>query len=714
MENLEELRAQLTAARLECSRLREDNERLKYALRIKLGNEDKDRYGVPREKQEITMQSPEEEKIALFKSLFRGRNDVYPVRWESKRGKSGYSPACAYEWDPIMCEKPRKKCADCNNRKLLPLTDQVIYNHLTGKCTIGTYPLLRDDTCWFLATDFDKNTWKDDVIAFLDTCNELHVPAALERSRSGQGGHVWIFFKETLPAELARKLGSALMTLTMKKRHGIGLNSYDRFFPNQDTLPKRGFGNLIALPLQGEPRTQSNTVFINRDFQAYEDQWAFLSLIRRIGRENVERIVRDATKTDSVIGVKNCSTDEYSMDDPWTLPPSKKRPERPIQGPLPPEIWIMRSNLTYIQKRDLPDSVQDQLIRLAAFQNPEFYKAQKMRHPVYGKPRIISCAEDFEKYIALPRGSFEEAKKFLEEIGIETIIQDERFSGEEIKVSFKGKLRRLQQKAAKEIINHDIGILSAATAFGKTVVASWIIAERSFNTLILVHRIQLADQWKKQLLMFLDVSPSSIGIIGGGNKNATGIIDIGMLQSLYYKGEVNDIVADYGQVIVDECHRVAAFSFEQVLKQVKARYILGLTATLIRKDGHHPIIMMQCGPARFRVRPKKAAMSRPFDHVVIPRYTDFTIRTNLETMSFHEVYALLIEDSKRNEVIIDDIIEACKNGRSPLLLTERVSHLMYLTNKLNERIKNVIVLKGGMGRKQRQELAERLEYIPDS
>ena len=714
MENIEELKAQLTVLRLECFRLREENERLKSALHMKESNENEDRVGVPSKKSEITMQSSEEKKIALFKSLFRGRNDVYPVRWESKTGKSGYSPTCAYEWNPILCEKPKKKCADCANRELLPLTDQVIHNHLTGKCTIGVYPLLQNDSCWFLAADFDKKAWKDDVIAFLNICDELHVPAALERSRSGQGGHIWIFFEEALPAELARELGSALMTLTMKRRYGIGLDSYDRFFPNQDTLPKRGFGNLIALPLQKKLREQANSVFINRYFQPYKDQWAYLSSLHRMRREDVERIVDDATKRDLVIGVKGCSTDVYSIDDPWTLPPSKKMPEEAIQGPLPNEIWIARGNLTYIQKKDLPDSLQDRLIRLAAFQNPEFYKAQKMRLPVYGKPRIISCAEDFEKYIALPRGSFDEAKNLLEKAGIETIVLDERFDGKEIKVSFKGNLKSKQQEAANNMIKHDIGILCAATAFGKTVVASWLIAERSVNTLILVHRTQLADQWKKQLLTFLDIPDSSIGTIGGGKKSLTGIIDIGIFQSLYHKGDVNDIVADYGHVIIDECHRVAAFSFEQVLKQVKARYILGLTATLIRKDGHHPIIIMQCGPVHFRVRPKKEAKSRPFDHVVMPRYTDFAINTNLEPVRFHEIYASLTEDRERNDIIINDVVEACQEGKSPLLLTERVNHLMDLAEKLRDIIQNVIILKGGMSRKKRQEIAEQLESIPDS
>ena len=714
MESIEELKAELAKTKLERDRLREENDRLKGALLFKDNNESSYRDDSPIKSPSITMQSPVEEKIALFKNLFKGRNDVYPLHWKSRNGNSGYSPVCARLWDPILCEKPKRKCADCPNREFLPLTDQVIHAHLAGDEIIGIYPLLQDDSCWFLAVDFDKRTWKEDVLAFLNTCDGLNVPATLERSRSGQGGHIWIFFEEALQAESARKLGFALMTLTMKKQRGIGLDSYDRLFPNQDMLPKQGFGNLIALPLQKKARMKANSVFISRNLQPFEDQWIYLSTIRKMTRKDVQRIIQDATKKDNLIGVRSCGSDEVSVADPWTLPPSKNIPEEPIQGSLSATIRMVRSNLVFIQKAGLPNELQDRLIRLAAFQNPEFYKAQKMRRPVYGKPRIIGCAEDFEEYIALPRGSYDEAKFLLGKLGIKTIVEDERFVGPDIVVSFKGDLRGKQQEAAKKLACQDIGILSAAPAFGKTVVASWLIAKRGVNTLILVHRAQLADQWKKQLLTFLDISDSAIGGIGGGKKKLTGNVDVGLFQSLYHKGVVNDIIADYGHIIVDECHRVAAFSFEQVLKQAKARYVLGLTATLIRKDGHHPIIIMQCGAARFRATSKKAAESRPFDHVVLPRFCDFSITFDPESVQFHEIYSSLTADRQRNDIIIKDVIEACRKGKSPLLLTERIAHLEYLANELRGKIRNIIILKGGMSGKQRHEIAERLESVPDS
>ena len=714
VEEIDELRAQLDAAKRECDLLRRDNARLEASLyfkEINSGDRSVPKINLKKEDSEISTQ----EKLTFFGGLFRGREDVFALRWESKKGTAGYSPACAHEWDPAFCNKPKTKCGECVNRTLLPLTESVIYDHLAGKHTVGVYPLLKDDTCWFLAADFDKKSWMEDAISVLKTCGELEIPVTLERSRSGHGGHVWIFFNEPLPALLARQMGTVILTLSMKKRYGMGLDSYDRLFPNQDTLTKRGFGNLIALPLQRKARRQKNTVFLDPiTLLPFEDQWASLMALRKMGKEDTERIVEEATKKKWAIGIRQCSTDEYSSDDPWTLQSSKKVSQREFLDQLPQNARIVRSNLTYIQKEELPVALQDQLLRLAAFQNPAFYEAQKMRMSVYGKPRIISCAVDFEKYIGLPRGSYEETRGILEELGIAPCISDERFAGRHIEVSFKGDLRESQQEAVKATLAHDIGILCAETAFGKTTIACRIIAERQINTLILMHRMQLVDQWKKQLSKFLDLPDSLIGTIGGGKKNPTGFIDIGTFQSLYHKGEVDEIVGDYGQVIVDECHRVGAFSFEQVLKQAKAQYVLGLTATLIRKDGHHPIIIMQCGPARFRTKPKNEAKSRPFNHLVITRRTNFTVSDEKEKLSFHEIYTELIENEERNNLLMQDVIAACRGKRSPLLLTERINHLQFLTDELKDEIQNVIVLRGGMGKKQRQEVTKQLDTIPDA
>lgn len=651
-----------------------------------------------------------EEKIRLFRSLFRGREDVYPVRWETKTGeKSGYSPACANEWKRPLCVKPRMKCSDCDNRELIPVTDEVIQDHLKGKHTVGVYPLLPDETCWFLAADFDKATWKEDAAAFLKTCEDMRVPAALERSRSGNGGHAWIFFDSLIEAVLARKLGSAILTYTMEKHPQIGLDSYDRFFPSQDTMPKGGFGSLIALPLQRMPRDKGNSLFLDKDSKPYADQWAFLSGIRKMSREDVEAVIYEAQRKGKIVGVRMSLTEEGS-EDPWTLPPSGRKMEKTIEGPFPAKVDVVIGNMVYIEKDGLPAGMINKLIRVAAFQNPEFYKNQAMRLSTYGKPRIISCAEDFDKYIGLPRGCLDESLDLLKVHGIRSDIRDERFSGMPIEVEFHGELRPIQKEAVSELLKHDIGVLSAPTAFGKTIMAAFVIAERKINTLVLVHRRLLMDQWHERLNTFLKTD--SIGKVGGGRDKRTGLIDVGMIQSLNQKGVVKDLVAEYGQIIIDECHHVSAFSFEQVLKQMKAKYVAGLTATPIRKDGHHPIIIMQCGPIRFRGDARQQALERPFEHMVIPRHTDFKMPEGAED-GIQPVYAAMIRAEQRNDLIFDDLLNALEKGCSPLILTERTEHVDELADRLKNFARNVIVLKGGAGKKQRKALAEQMAAIPD-
>jgi len=616
--NNSDVNKRLEEALSECAKLRQENERLRKHLNLPQENPPAPET-TPRlhfSTSAVTNDSPSDIKIAIFSRLFKGREDIYPVRWETKGGKAGYSPACRHEWNRAYCDKPRIKCGQCDHRDFLPVTNKVIYDHLAGKHTVGVYPLLQDDTCWFLSADFDKSTWQEDVAEYLETCRKLGVPAVLERSRSGNGGHVWIFFSEPVAASIARKVGCYILTMTMEKRHQIGLDSYDRLFPNQDTLPKGGFGNLIALPLQKGPREKGNSIFLDENFQPHLDQWAFLSSVCKISGPDLELIAQDATRKGEVIGVRISQTSDEVDDDPWTLPPSGKPIEPIIKCSLPAMIKVVLVDLLYIEKEGLPPALQNRLIRLAAFQNPDFYKFQAMRLPTYDKPRVISCSEDFPKYIGLPRGCLTDAAELFNSLNIDLTIQDERTTGKPLEVSFKGRLRDLQIPAVKALRSHDTGILSAATAFGKTVVAAKLIAVRKRSTLILVHRRQLLDQWRERLASFLNIPEKDIGQIGGGSKKPTRRLDIGILQSFYRKGEVNDIIAEYGQIIVDECHHLSAFSFEQIMKKAKAKYILGLTATPVRKDGHHPIILMQCGPIRFRVEAKSAAEASSFDHVV--------------------------------------------------------------------------------------------------
>ena len=703
--------AKLADALAECERLRQENHDLRKRLELPLvetlAQSNANIVEFNSTVAVVTSKSSSDEKVKLFRSLFRGREDIYAARWEGRSGKAGYSPAHRKTWGNSFQKRPDQP------KEYFSLTDQVIHDHLTGKLTAGVYPLLTDETCWFLAADFDKTTWQDDVRAFLQTCADWNIPAALERSRSGRGGHVWIFFDAPLPAGLARKLGATILTRTMERRHQLGLDSYDRFFPSQDTMPKGGFGNLIALPLQQLPRSHGNSVFLAADFNPHPDQWAFLSSIRRMSFSELETLVRDAERSGEIIGVRRSVTDDDSSEDPWTLPPSRKKKDQPIPGPLPPSVKIVRSNLIYVEKEGLPSAMLNRLNRLAAFQNPEFYRAQAMRLSTFGKPRVIRCAEEFPKHIALPRGCLDEITAFFKLHNVVIQLDDQRFAGNPIEVKFHGQLRPEQQATASAMLAFDDGILCATTAFGKTVIAAWLIAARKVNTLVLVHRRQLLDQWRERLAAFLNLPIKSIGQIGGGRRRASGIIDVAVIQSLNRKQVVDDIVANYGHVIVDECHHLSAVSFEQVLRQVKARYITGLTATPQRKDGHHPIIVMQCGPIRHRVDAKAQALARPFKHIVIPRPTNFRLPSMNEKPEMHELYAALAVNKGRNDLIYVDLLRAIKAGRSPILLTERTSQVDEFAGRLIGLVKHIVVLKGGMGVKQRRGVAEQLAAIPN-
>jgi superfamily II DNA or RNA helicase/very-short-patch-repair endonuclease len=664
--------------------------------------------------------SSSEAKIALFRSLFRGRDDVYPRRFESRKtGRSGYAPACANEWVRGVCEKPRVKCAECPNRRFLPVTDDVIRWHLSGcdpegqPFVAGVYPLLQDETCFFLAVDFDKAGWRDDAAAFRETCCDLNLPVALERSRSGRGAHVWLFFDEAIPAALARRLGSHVLTETMERRPEIGLDSYDRLFPNQDTMPQGGFGNLIALPLQRAPRKQDNTVFLDGAFVPWPDQWAFLASVRMIARPQIEEIVEDAERRGRILGVRLLPQDDGETE-PWTAPPSRRR-EAPIVGDLPPTLDGVLSNQIYIPKQGLNPGLRNRLLRLAAFQNPEFYKAQAMRLSTYNKPRVVACAEDLPHHIGLPRGCLDDVRKTLTDLGIRMAIRDERRDGSRLDVTFQGELRHEQKAAADAMLRHENGVLAATTAFGKTVVAAWLIAQRGVNALVLVHRRQLLDQWVERLSTFLDIPTKSIGRIGGGRSRPTGRIDVGIIQSLVRKGVVADLVADYGHVIIDECHHLSAHSFEQVARQARARFVLGLSATIPRKDGHHPIIFMQCGPVRHQVNARAQAASRPFEHFVLVQPTTFQPTRSPDPdkrAEFQTLYQELIDDPPRTRRICEDVIDSVRNGRSPLILTERNDHLDRFEQELATRVDHVVVLRAGMGKKQRHAVNERLAAIP--
>lgn len=705
------LQARLSEALEAIRSLRAENERLRRQLNSGQPDPTPPTSGSLMKPESISggvdAHSTESTKVALFRSLFRAREDVYAYRWDGREGRSGYSPA-------LRSGARRQKGQRPDPKVLLPLDDDVVQSHLLGRQVIGVYPLLEDETCCFLAIDFDKATWQSDVAEVMRSCEDLGVPASIERSRSGRGGHLWIFFESPVPAVNARNLGCAVLTDALERRHQIGFDSYDRLFPSQDNIPKGGFGNLIALPLQRAARQAGNTVFLDKNFDPYEDQWLYLASVRRLRLTDCERIVREAARAGKILGIEAhwFEIDEDARE-PWRLPPSRRRPDAPIEGPLPASAELVLANRVFIDRSDLPPVLLGRLRRLAAFQNPEFYRAQAMRLWTGGKPRIIDCSEEFPDHLALPRGSLEEVVKLLESHRIWTTVKDERQPGVPCDFTFKGELTPEQLQAAEAMAAHDIGVLAAPTAFGKTVIGAWLVARRGVNTLVLVHRQQLADQWRERLAAFLDLPPRSIGQFGAGRNKGKGKIDIGMLQSLHSKGTVRDLVADYGHVLVDECHHIPAFSFEAVLKEVKARYVTGLTATPMRKDGHHPIVIMQCGPIRHRVDAKEQAEARPFQHIVVPRITSFTLPNEFAEAGIQEVYSRLVKDASRTAMIVRDVLEAVQNGRSPLVLTERTEHLEAMQRHLSTQVEHLVVLRGGMGARERKAVVERLKAIPD-
>ena len=668
----------------------------------------------------IPRQQDPAEKIRLFMSFFKGREDVYAKRWQNRQGKAGYAPVCRNEWKSGLCRKPAVKCFDCRHQTYEALDAKVIEAHLRGNIIAGLYPLCQDETCYLLAIDFDDDGWQRDCAVLREVCSAFGVPLALERSRSGNGAHAWLFFENPIPASLARKFGSALLTCAMSRRHGLTFKSYDRFFPNQDTLPKGGFGNLIALPLQKAARDQGNSIFLDENFWPYEDQWGFLAGIGRLSEEEVTGLIPRLSPGNEMGVLRK---DDEDAEKPWQT-------ER-MQwsgNDFPEEVRLVKANMLYIEKAGISQRGLNAIKRLAAFRNPEFYKAQALRLPTYNKPRVISCSEETPTYLCLPRGCEADVAILLDNAGVKAKWTDHACPGRPIHVAFNGSLREEQILAAEELLKHDTGVLSATTAFGKTVIAAKLIAERKTSTLILTHRRQLLSQWTAKLTEFLEIDEtlptlekkkgrkkkqSLIGQIGAGKSRPSGIIDVAIMQSLN-GSEVKEWVKNYGMVIVDECHHVPAFSFEQILKGVHAKSVYGLTATPIRQDGHHPIIFMHCGPIRYRVDARKQAEKRPFDHYVIPRLTGFRAPLEAEGKdpSIQRLYAAIAVNEARNERIAEDVRRCFQNGGNALVLTERTAHVTLLAAKLRESIPDVISLTGGKGAKETREALARVSATP--
>lgn len=674
----------------------------------------------------VCTHSSTREKKECFLSVFRGREELYARKYYStKTGKSGYTPVCKNEWAQGLCDKRKYKCADCPNRAFVSLNYEAVKAHLRGNDPLcrdvaAIYPMREDNTTWLLAADFDEANWQADVAAFRKCCTVLGLTPAVERSRSGNGAHVWIFFSEPVSAADARRLGSGLLTRTMACRHELSFASYDRLFPTQDTVPKGGFGNLIALPFQGQAQKGGNTLFVDEQFVPYPDQWAFLSTLPKVTPEQLTGLLTTLCQDGDV----GALAETVEKPVPW----QRKRAQRLDRSDFPLQVTLTLSNLIYLDKAGFSQAALNMLKRLAAFPNPEFRAKQAMRLPVYGTPRILDCGYEDETYIGLPRGCQDTLMELLEQYDIPMSIEDKRYNGKAIDVAFNGTLRSEQEPAAQALLAGDMGVLSATTAFGKTVIGAYLIGERKVNTLILVQSSALLEQWRASLEQFLtihEVLPEPpkkrgrkkkrclIGQVGAGKDTRGGIIDIAIMQSLFEgeEKEVKSFVEDYGMIIVDECHHVAAFTFEKVLKAAKAKYVYGLSATPVRKDGHHPIIFMQCGPIRYLVDAKSQADKRTFSHFIIPRFT----RTRAPAGSgIQELYAAIVKNENRNASLVEDAVRLVREGRSPILLTERKEHAAQLATLLQGKIQNVFLLVGSDKPKEKREKLAALQAIPAS
>ena len=669
-----------------------------------------------------------DERIRLFQSLFKGREDVFARRWFSKTtGKSGYQPVCINEWKQGICDKKKYRCVICPNRNFAPLTTQDMYRHLEGKdeycCdVVGLYAIMQDNNCAFLCADFDdkncKYGYKEDVLAYVGVCREWLIPYAIERSRSGNGAHVWIFFEAPLPASKARRLGNAILTEAMTRNGQMSFNSYDRFFPNQDYLPEGGFGNLVALPLQGQARRKENSVFVDNDFLVYKDQWAFLYNLKKIQESTIDQLLRLHYQEE--LGKLSMS----SENKPWVTP----LPQNITQEDFQANVEIIKADKLYIPLKAVSAKVLNHLKRIAAFKNPEFYSKQALRLSTYAIPRIISCFDITNEYLAMPRGCEDATRSFLNDNAVTYTIIDKTNHGNKISVSFQGEEREEQLEAINALLPYTNGILHATTAFGKTVTAAAIIARKKVNTLILVHSKALLKQWHDRLTEFLNIDYpkheeknkrgrrkvfSPIGCFDSSGNTLHGIIDIALIQSCLDEDGVKPFVQDYGMVIVDECHHVSSITFEQVLMSIKAHTIYGLTATPIRKDGHQPIIFMQCGPIRFTTDAKSQIAKQSFDRFLIPRFTSYNSILE-DRLSIATLYKYLSEDEIRNNLIVEDICKAVNTGRTPIILTNRTAHVSVLAEKLKATIKNVISLTGAGTTREKREAMQRLQTIPDS
>ena len=748
IENISQMQKQLNDLQLENQILKNilDKAGLSYHKELLTfkQTDTKETYDPEQGKRIIHPSKITENMANQFFGMFWGRQDVYAKRSVNKEtGKTAYYPQCNNFWTNV-CHKKIKdgiNCKDCKNRSYKAITKKDILNHLQGNVynasdVIGIYPLLSNGTCRFMVFDFDNHdkvaeekdfanvddTWIEEVEAMREICMLNGIEPLVERSRSGRGAHVWIFFDKPIAASLVRKFGFALLDKGAEQVNLKSFKYYDRMLPAQDSLPDdSAVGNLIALPLQGKALLAGNSAFVDGNWNAYPNQWESLFNKPRLSQEFLEEKIKEWSNFIEDIA---SDADESDREKPWN------RMQHFNKNDVDGELHITLSNGIYVDNTNLKASMQNKIRRMAAISNPIFYKNQAIGTSNYDTPRWIYLGKDhLSGYIQIPRGLQDELLERVRQADIDYEIEDERQQGRNINVDFKGELRPEQDKALKELTRYENGILHAATAFGKTVVSSAIIAQKKVNTLIILESSALIEQWKDALEKFLNIDEelpayetkagrvrkrkSLIGTLQGAHDSMTGIIDIAMAGSLCKKGEYHKLLKEYGLVLVDECHHSASETIANVLKELKANYVYGVTATPKRGDGLEKINYMLIGPIRYSYTAKEKAKEQGIKHLVYPRFTRTVPSRGVIIGKMHpnEAYEIIHNNDVRDEQIIEDVKNCVSAGRTPVVLSRYKDH----SEKLYERLKSyadyVFLMTGNNSKKEHRKILEQMRQV---